>query len=69
MEKLFQGFTTLFEDLMYGVAAVVDWFFTPWFTWGTGPDAVEIYPLMIFSVAGLGVIIAVMLIKFLNPLS
>lgn len=69
MEKLFSGFVDLFENLMYGVSAIVDWFFTPWFTWGTGDDAVQIYPLMIFGVAGLFVVVAVMLIKFLNPVN
>lgn len=65
MDIILSAFTNIFESFLWAVSGIVDWFIKPWFTWGD----TEITPIMIFSFAGLMVVLAVMLIKFLNPLS
>lgn len=65
MDVIFSAFTKIFESFLYAAQGITDWFIKPWFTWGD----TDITPIMIFSFAGLMVVLAVMLIKFLNPLS
>lgn len=65
MEYILTAFTQIFESFLYGASTVLEWFVKPWFTWGD----TSISPIMIFSLAGLMIVLGVMLIKFLNPAS
>lgn len=69
MEKIFTSFLDVLKTFITNMGEFWNWLITPWFTWGTGEEAVEIGPLMIFSFTGLMVVAAVMLIKFLNPVN
>lgn len=65
MDIIFSAFTKIFESFLYGVQGITEWLMKPWVTWGD----LTISPIMLFSFAGLMVVAAVMLIKFLNPVN
>lgn len=65
MDVILSAFTKIFESFLYAVQGITDWLMKPWVTWGD----VTISPIMLFSFAGLMVVAAVMLIKFLNPVN
>lgn len=69
MEQVFLTFLNIFKAICLGITQAWDFLTATWFTWGTGDEAVAVSPIMLFSVAGLLVVAAVMLIKFLNPLN
>lgn len=69
MEQVFLSLLNLFKSITLGITDLWSWLTTTWFTYGIGDSAVDVNPLMIFSITGLLIVAAVMLIKFLNPAS
>lgn len=55
----------LFRDFVMGINRVWAWLTTPWFTL----NDFEFTPLAIFGVSGLLVILAFLLVHFLNPVN
>lgn len=69
MDQVFLTFLNITKAICLSIGQAWSWLTTAWFTWGTGDTAVEVSPIMLFSVAGLLIVAAVMLIKFLNPVN
>ena len=69
MEQVFLTFLNIFKSICLTIGDAWNWLTAVWFTWGTGETAVEVSPLMLFSITGLLIVAAVMLIKFLNPVN
>lgn len=69
MDQVFLTFLNIFKAICLSIGEAWNWLTGVWFTWGTGETAVDVSPIMLFSVTGMLIVAAVMLIKFLNPLS